>query len=399
MSIQEAVLILHEHDVVEAYWLADFERLVRQQTPLRHAVADKVQAAYLQIGSHRSAEALVLFEAPVRNSVIDARWYMPLRRLADSAGSGPNMGAGRIRLACRSQCSISWHTDSLWEPVTSDFMAIRKALRGNALRAQATLTERDLWPQESVSAVERVNVGAGAASLLARKHDDPEVEDLKRTLRNEMEAYRRQLQQLQQEIERQKSLNETLGRQAGASGEAELEALRRVHRNEMAAHDADIQNLTLALEQERQEAERLRQALSDKKPAGEPEVSDEEAARLKEEAATLRQYLDQAVEQSAERFVNRLDGLEAVLVAFHPGVGHLTITPANMLRYADNPLAYAAQKCCVSEEVYRRWLNHYDDPHCQQCKAEIPRIEHPREFDHDLNAYCKLHRQLHLAGI
>ncbi|MCD8523741.1 MAG: hypothetical protein LRY66_04825 [Saccharospirillaceae bacterium] len=398
MSIQEAVLILHEHDVVEAYWLADFERLVRQQIPLQHAVDHKVQAAYLQIGNHRSAEAVVLFEAPVRNSVIDARWYMPLRRLADSAGRGPNMGAGRIRLACRSQCSISWHTDSLWEPVTSDFMAIRKALRGNTLRTQATLTERDLWPQESVSAVERVNVGAGAGSLLARKHDDPEVEDLKRTLRNEMEAYRRQLQQLQQEIERQKSLNEKLGRQAGASGEAELEELRRVHRNEMAAHDAEIQNLTQALEQERQEAERLRQVMNDHNPRQASLAGSEEVLRLQEEAATLRHYLNTAEEQSAGRFIGRLEGLEAVLVAFHPGVGHLTITPANMLRYADNPLAYAAQKCFVSEEVYRRWLDHYDDPHCQQCKAEIPRIEHPREFDHDLNAYCKLHRQLHLAG-
>jgi hypothetical protein len=398
MSIQEAVLILHEHEVVEAYWLADFERLVRQQTPLQHAVENKVQAAYLQIGSHRSAEALVLFEAPVKHSVIDARWYMPLRRLADSAGRGPNMGAGRIRLACRSQCSISWHADSLWEPVTSDFMAIRKALRGNTLRDQAPLTERDLWPQERVSAVERVSGGAGAGSLLAKKHSDPEVEDLKRTLRNEMEAYRRQLQQLQQEIERQKSLNEKLGRQAGASGETELEELRQVHRNEMAAHAAEIETLTRVLEQERQEAERLRQALNESRPQSHSALSDEEALRLKEEVATLRQYLDSAEEQSAERFVGRLDGLEAVLVAFHPGVGHLTISPAHMLRYADNPLAYAAQKCFVSEDIYRRWLDHYDDPHCQQCKAEIPRIEHPREFDHDLNAYCKLHRQLHLAG-
>ncbi|MCT7361021.1 hypothetical protein [Thalassolituus pacificus] len=396
MSIQEAVLILHEHEVVEAYWLADFERLVRQQTPLQHAVENKVQAAYLQIGSHRSAEALVLFEAPVKHSVIDARWYMPLRRLADSAGRGPNMGAGRIRLACRSQCSISWHADSLWEPVTSDFMAIRKALRGNTLRDQAPLTERDLWPQERVSAVERVSAGAG--SLLAKKHSDPEVEDLKRTLRNEMEAYRRQLQQLQQEIERQKSLNEKLGRQAGASGETELEELRQVHRNEMAAHAAEIETLTRVLEQERQEAERLRQALNESRPQSQSALSNEEALRLKEEVATLRQYLDSAEEQSAERFVGRLDGLEAVLVAFHPGVGHLTISPAHMLRYADNPLAYAAQKCFVSEDIYRRWLDHYDDPHCQQCKAEIPRIEHPREFDHDLNAYCKLHRQLHLAG-
>ncbi len=162
--------------------------------------------------------------------------------------------------------------------MTSDFMAIRKALRGNTLRDQALLTERDLWPQERISAVERVTDGAGAGSLPAKKHSDPEVEDLKCTLHNEMEAYRRQLQQ---EIERQKSLNEKLGRQADASGEAELEELRQVHRNEMAAHAAEVESLTLALEQERQETERLRQSLNDNQPAAEPVVSDEEAARLK----------------------------------------------------------------------------------------------------------------------
>ncbi len=104
MSIQEAVLILHEYELVEAYWLADFERLVRQQTPLQHADKHKIQATDLQIGDHRSAEALVLFEAPVTHFMIDARWYMPRCRLADSAGCGPNMGAGRISAGMQTRC-------------------------------------------------------------------------------------------------------------------------------------------------------------------------------------------------------------------------------------------------------------------------------------------------------
>lgn len=399
MSLQEAVFILHQHDVVASYWLADFEQRVRRQSSLASIASDKLLAAYVQIGNHRCAEAIVLFEIPLQRDSSEvgvpvSDWYMPLRRLADSAGRGPNMGAGRIKLACQTQCSISWHADSLWEPVTSDFMAIRKALRDNRLAAGATTGQSAEKTVDPVSAVERVS-GTSASSLLAQKHTDPEVEELKRTLRNEVEAYRNQLAQLQHEIERQRGMNEKLNRQTQASmahgHHDDVEQLRQLHCQQVADLEQQIEQLKSELELALHNSTTDTGVDAGSAPAAESGADNDQMLRLQQQVENLE-------EQSIDRFVSRIGGLDAVLVAFHPGAGHLTITPDNMKLYADNPIAYAAQKCFVGEEEYRNWLDHYDDPRCQQCQAEIPRVEQPRDFEYRLSAFCKLHKRANLAG-
>ncbi|KZZ51072.1 MAG: hypothetical protein MK185_01365 [Saccharospirillaceae bacterium] len=399
MSLQEAVFILHQHDVVASYWLADFEQRVRRQSSLASIASDKLLAAYVQIGNHRCAEAIVLFEIPLQRDSSEvgvpvSDWYMPLRRLADSAGRGPNMGAGRIKLACQTQCSISWHADSLWEPVTSDFMAIRKALRDNRLAAGATTAQSAEKTVDPVSAVERVS-GTSASSLLAQKHTDPEVEELKRTLRNEVEAYRNQLAQLQHEIERQRGMNEKLNRQTQASmahgHHDDVEQLRQLHCQQVADLEQQIEQLKSELELALHNSTTDTGVDACSAPAAESGADNDQMLRLQQQVENLE-------EQSIDRFVSRIGGLDAVLVAFHPGAGHLTITPDNMKLYADNPIAYAAQKCFVGEEEYRNWLDHYDDPRCQQCQAEIPRVEQPRDFEYRLSAFCKLHKRANLVG-
>lgn len=265
MSFQEAVFILHEHEVVAGYRLKDFEQQVRQGASLTGPSGDYLCAAYVQIGNHQCAEAIVLFQLPVQCSGEDiiARpdWYMPLQRLADNAGPGPNMGAGRIRLACQSQCSVSWHRQSLWEPATSDFMAIRKALRDSSLVQQPLPAAVAPVAADSspLSAVQRVS-GASTGSLLAQKHDDPEVEALKRMLRNEVDTYRKQLQQLQQEIERQRSLNEALQRQteqaeSGALAAQQAEELKQRHAHQLSGYQQQIELLQAELELARLDAE------------------------------------------------------------------------------------------------------------------------------------------------
>jgi len=104
--------------------------------------------------------------------------------------------------------------------------------------------------------------------------------------------------------------------------------------------------------------------------------------------------LQDAEHRSVEQFINRIDALEAVIVCFHPGAGHLTIAAESMLAYSENPTAYAANKCGVSEESYSAWLDHYDDPKCQKCRVEIPRLEAPQDFQKGIHDHCKLHRSL-----
>ncbi|HAB06451.1 MAG TPA: hypothetical protein DCE35_14275, partial [Alcanivorax sp.] len=79
----------------------------------------------------------------------DTTWNVPLRHLAEHGGPGPDMGAGPIRLACRSQCPVAWHQDQLWDPVmkpgANDFVAARDLLRSRGSKMGLEVDE-DLPP-------------------------------------------------------------------------------------------------------------------------------------------------------------------------------------------------------------------------------------------------------------
>ena len=388
---KEAVYLFGEQEIAHGCWLTEFEKGVREQSPFPgHIENGKIKAAYVVIGAQDFAQAMVLFQIPVNDKgYVESGWYLPLKRLAESAGRGPNMGDGRIRLSCQSQCSISWHEGAMWEPVTSDFMAIRKAIRDNLIGSKPL----DLASDQSATYQHKNVDGVALAAAMSKKHDDPEVEELKQTLRNETLAYRGQLQQLQHEIERQKNLAEKAQRKVGdAELEKELADLKQVHRHEMQSHQEELDELAAALEKQKDDNERLRQAVQETRPI-EPEESAEIKA-LKSQVDELNAALQDAEQRSVEQFINRVEALEAVLVCFHPGAGHLTIGSDGMLAYSENPTAYAAGKCHVPEDVYSAWLDHYDDPKCQRCRIEVPRLEAPDDFQQGIHDHCKLHRSL-----
>lgn len=382
---KEAVYIFNENAVEKGYWLSEFESLVREQGVLGQLKKQKVKAAYVVIGPQDFAQAMVLFQLPITDKgFVESGWYLPLRRLAEGAGHGPNMGDGRIRLTCHSQCSISWHAESMWEPVTSDFMAIRKAIRDNLIG------KKPLSLSEKVDSSTSAFLGSvGVASAMSKRHADPEVEQLKAALKTETVAYRSQLQQLQREIERQKVMSEKAQRQVGDESLAkELSELKQVHLHEMQSHQQELEDVKRALLQQQEVNDALKQA----RPIEIKRTEDVNVLNSKVEQ--LQEALSSAEEQSIHHFIDRLDALEAVLVCFHPGAGHLTIAAGNMQSYAINPTAYAAKKCKVEESLYSAWLDHYDDPKCQQCRTEIPRIEHPQDYQVQLQGFCKLHRQM-----
>ena len=189
---KEAIYLFDGQSVVRGYWLSEFERVVREQEALPVSPVDGqefVKAAYVVIGPQDFAQAMVLFTLPVgHGGGVRSGWYLPLHRLADTAGRGPNMGDGRIRLACRSQCPVSWHTEAMWEPVTSDFMAIRKAIRDQLIGKRPVAPVSDSHISATLATVPPVD-GAVLANAMTRKHDDPEIEALKAALRSETHAY------------------------------------------------------------------------------------------------------------------------------------------------------------------------------------------------------------------
>ena len=392
---KEAVYLFNDRDVAHGYWLSDFERLVRDKIPFPGYDNEKVKAAYVVIGPQEFAQAMVLFYLPISaQGFVESGWYLPLKRLAGGAGHGPNMGDGRIRLACQSQCSISWHQNSLWEPVTSDFMAIRKAIRDNLIGSQPL--ERAGVDVEEVASSAPIQGGSLIAGAMSRRHSDPDVEQLKSLLRTETLAYRNQLQQLQREIERQKAVTERAKYQVvdDESSEViqalkqELSELKQLQAHEMQGYQAKIEQLTEQVENP------VKADVDVSNNSSAHDASANGHNKLDVRVDELSVALKDAQERSVEQFIQRMDALEAVVVCFHPGAGHLTIPANSMQAYAKNPTAYAAQKCHVTEVLYGAWLDHYDDPKCRDCSVEIPRVENPQDFQPKQHEFCTGHGQL-----
>jgi hypothetical protein len=96
----------------------EFESLVEGRGTLEEAFAGVVHAAFAVVEVALSVRSMVFFTFKVdEQGVIDSNFNLPLRYLADSAGPGPDLGAGTIRLACRGQCPVPWHAVNLWQPV------------------------------------------------------------------------------------------------------------------------------------------------------------------------------------------------------------------------------------------------------------------------------------------
>jgi len=87
------------------------------------------------------------------------------------------------------------------------------------------------------------------------------------------------------------------------------------------------------------------------------------------------------------------------LVAYHPGVGHVTLPYDDIEPYFRNPVAYAAERCGLNEPAYRQWLEHYENPFCfhegsegHPCKQPVMRVSQPSEFRPGVDDRCEDHQ-------
>lgn len=207
--------------------------------------------------------------------------------------------------------------------------------------------------------------------------------------------------------------------------EVNLEEERRLHEEQLAA----VMNTRLGEETQRFE-ELIRQkdqeyASREARLKTEHQLSLER--RLDEEAATFRLQLDslraelnyreetlgslsrelaelkasqaQREENAADVFLSRLESLGMTFVVYHAGAGNIPIPLPDLAAYVNNPLGYAAAKCLVSEEAYRNWLTHYENPRCNAsigdgkcCDARLIRTDSPTKFVVGQSDRCARHQ-------
>ncbi|MEE4251801.1 MAG: hypothetical protein V2I38_14535 [Alcanivoracaceae bacterium] len=451
----EAILFFGDRGVSKSMLFSDFEAILDGMVGVPEFADEQLKGAYCLVNGRLQVVALTLFVIDFDDDgMADHTWNVPLRHLAEHGGPGPDMGAGPIRLACKSQCPVAWHQDKLWDPVMkpggNHFVFIRDAIKERGAKLGLFIDEsspaasgqvapakavQQFSPAETVPPVvapeppvvqaqveaqaqvardekERLRIARTLKELRLRvqtmenKHKD-EIGQLRYAHQTKEEILSTQLEKVLMQFKTLKSQNvalreraDSLKSQVTSLNESLQEQMNRSHE-----HGSEIEILTeqykIALEQ-RLDEERAR--LSETLHVKEMEIlnRDERIAGLEAELVDARHEQIRSANTGAEKLLEKLQGLGLNFIAFHPGAGHISINATEISEYMQNPIAFAARKCLVTEEHYRAWLRHYENPVCQveiggqTCGKRVIRVDTPNQFrpgQSDRNAnrcqYCR----------
>ncbi len=439
----EAVMFFSERgDVCKQMFLPEFEALLDGVVNLPEFADQQMRVAYVLINPRLMIKALVFFYLDFdEKGAPDSGWNMPLQHLAEKAGRGPDLGAGPIRLACRSQCPVSWHQMHMWDPNLApghnDLILLRDAVKRNVLgilieeeAPQAVAPERlqmaseDRWytqeqAQEKAEAdrngekldqehrlktAQLIKQQRLRISSLSRQHEE-ELAKLKLAHDEQSKGLQAQIQGLHQALQQQETLNASLKKELAAQAESlqrsreemtkQIQALEQHGRSTSDGLRAQLENELQAKVASAVIEYKEQIAIRDVELA----YHDQQEARLKEEVERLKRERDELASQGGGQVLERLAKLGVVFVVYHPGAGHLTIALQDIAAYQDNPMAYVAAKCYVSEEQYRQWLAHYQQPSCEgllssgeRCAIPIDRVDTPSRFIMGDSNCCARHK-------
>ena len=436
----EAVMFFNERGVCKEMLYAEFEALLDGVVNMPEYADQQMRMAYLMINPRLLVRAAVFFYLDFdERGAAEKGWNIPLRHLADNAGRGPDLGAGPIRLACRSQCPVSWHQMHLWDPSLSpghnDLALLRDAAKRNGMgllveddtpqlvepqRLQMASEER--WytadpaqeladknaekadQEQRLKAAQLIKQQRLRISSMSQQHED-ELAKFRLASDELAQSLQAQLQGLQQALRQQEELNASLKAQLAEQVNGfqtnrqelaqQLRALELHARSEAdilrGQFEAELQAKVAAAVVEYKEQVAIRDV--------ELAYRNELDMQQEQEITRLKRERDEFASQGGEQILERLSKLGVVFVVYHPGAGHLTIPLQDVARYQDNPMAYAAAKCFVSEAQYRQWLSHYQSPTCEaqlpsgeRCAMPIDRVDTASRFVMGDSNCCARHK-------
>lgn len=436
----EAVFLFQEEQISRELLYPEFEAILDGFIPVPDFANTSAKAAYVQVDHSLCVTGVVFFLLGFdANGMVDRRWNVPLRQLIESAGSGPDMGAGAIRLACYSQCSIAWHQKNLWDPLmqrgNNSFVAMRKAVKANRLGliVKPALV-KESKPVAPVQAVRSAQEAEREQIALEQKLHDHYAQELRdkmamlikeqrlriATMMNQHQAkfhamqhehqqrllaYQQKHQQFEQQnkelAERNRHLKDTLDVQAN-----KIEGMREyfAHKLKAAQQDESSQvqvlqdNFTLELDAKIQAATAELREMLDMREV-ELFYRHQNESALKDEIVNLKRENQQLLKNSGDQLLGRLTKAGVNLVVFLPGLGEIAIALDDIGSYLEDPQAYAADKAGVNEAVYIAWLEHHKSPCCNAvdprghvCGRSITMIETPLEFHPGESDRCAQHQ-------
>ncbi|MDF3936251.1 chromosome partitioning protein ParA [Pseudomonas citronellolis] len=437
----EAVVFFNDRGVGKQMLYPEFEALLDNVVQMHEFADQQMRLAYVMINPRLLVKATVFFYLDFdENGEADRGWNLPLRQLAERAGRGPDMGAGPIRLACRSQCPVSWHQMHLWDPSlvagNNHLAMLRDAVKRNQLgllveeepkavqpqrlqmaaehqwyapaeesREQAEKLARAMLEEHRQKTAELLGQQESKLSSLAQQHEE-ELRRLRLGADEHVQVLQAELAALREGLKREEEINSGLRRELDERVDgfqrgreeltAQLRSIEQQGRDEIeearAQIDAEARARIAKIEAQYKEQLAVRDA--------ELSYRGELDKQLKLDNEALRGELAaQAARVESDAPLQKLAALGVIFVVYHPGAGHLTIPLQDIPRYQENPMAYAAAKCFVSEPQYRQWLAHYQQPTCdgrlsngERCALPVDRVDNPGRFVEGDSNCCGRHK-------
>lgn len=423
-SAYEAVFFLDKKKVTRHMLYSEFEALLDGLVALPDYSDEDAKAVYAVISKTGKVSALVFFVLYFdEDGRADASWNVPLERLAEVSGRGPDLGGGPVRLACRGQCAVNWHQNDLWDPDmtpgSNDFLLIKKAVEENRLRlsfkeadAQVPVLSRsstepllesgDSDQEKRLKLARLIKEQRLRIRTLESSHEQS-IGSADREQMISLHSYKNEIQTLQQTVEQLKLMNEKLKEKLSSRNDQFLTLQDKVGDQAalVAKLEAGLKNASagerLGLEKQKMEAEivLLKEQL-DRKDFELSNRADREEL-LRAELEELSESMGAGFESSS--IMKKLKELEVVYVVYHPGAGHITMTSDEILSYVENPNSFIAMKCFVTENQYIAWLEHFDNPVCRHkndqgkiCALQVDKVSIPSEFELGIDDRCERHQ-------
>jgi hypothetical protein len=443
--VTDAVMFFDNNIVVKEMLYLEFEAILDHVVGIQEFSDQQTPAAFVQINSRLQVVSAVFFTIGFDSlGYADRSWNIPLKHLADHAGRGPDLGAGRIKLSCRSQCSVSWHQRSLWDPDMESGSKTLDQIASVAKRNRLGVLV-DEEPVLEPVALESVNSSktptAANKHTLDKKAEEALKEKLQKKFQKELTSrlaeqgaehklrvatmksethdhveklhanYRTQITKINEvqkaskqlftdEKHKNQKLKKLLDQQA-EKFHKDRENYQRNLSDGKNTQQGELEELKEKFELElKASVDNATAELKERLDMREVELfyRDEQIGRLHEDIIELRKEKQQLIGGGSNKVLKKLAETGITFVAYHPGVDHLTIPIREMAQYLESPTSYAAEKCDVDLELYNQWKAHYELPVCNHkyeddtvCAVPINKVEKPSRFIVGESDCCAAH--------
>lgn len=437
----QAVLFFGKESISKELLYPELEALLDGFVPLEEWANTSQKAVYVEFNYEFNVMAAVFFTMKFdAKGAVDPSWNLPLLDMARTTAKGPDLGAGPIHIACASHCPIAYFKDWLWDPdlrpQSTHFKQIQKALKRNRLGVHFRAGQGGDQEIPGLTAKEAQRLEMHFSQHFSKQYEQTMREQMAQLLEGQrsriaamtsdkdqvVEAvraeYAQKLQVLQSQLEERDAALQDLEKRnqelrVTVDGQVQkIEGLREYFEHKLRRSqgaDADSIDAVRA---------RLEDQLNAKVASVTAELTEllkmkevellyraEHEEQLRQEITRLRREQQESQANSGDQFLEKLSRKGVNFVTYQPGAGHITIPYSEMSHFLDNPAAFTASYCGVSEKLYLAWLKHYQMPVCgalddqgDACCADLPRVVNPAEFVPGESDLCEKHGRVQKPG-